>query len=715
VDWFSNNKPGSPVPVIVEIEVGGTDYRLTDFNEEELNGLPGRFQMENVRVTVMPDLGEEGFPRSVLSQLHLTTPEEMVWVPKIRTDRATGLLVTVWHSRWTTRKIAIDSGELPLVSISSEGVRVAQNLFGWDDGAWNDDWDWTDHVEIYAQGKPVRDPHALSIHQWRAALGPLAEIIPAKINFALYMAMHGMPEERQLIILGLLQELDLLIHYGDTSPIASSPEQFILAMTREPERILDLALALPWERALHLTGPASLMLWLEENHPQSPCRKPPAHMPEEPAETEEKAEWPPNNMRIFLAMRASQMAGTFSQSDADRMDEGPPETWPLEIWQKLGFAPPSPPATDETLTACPPSNLEPSDQTSGNLNPAPPITAVVNIHATGELYRITQDTKSDPCDGEEVLVYDFVKVEVVVAPQNEDDTPHVLESVVFRPEDEDFPLRHMPPAQPHIGQVLRMNFWSNMQTEIQLGTNQPSNVRIARSGVTVADHHFSWGTIHEQGNLDQSDLETAYFHGVMLCGDMADLIFDFRHASSNPKKTIIRHLADEIDFIAAHTRADGFDGTPAGLVDALNDDPDILMQSVLAMPWDYARRICGPAEVAQWIEENHPGSPGKHVPQRQEPPTYKTVNSSYYQNPSSPHEQHPPTMAEISIGYQPLPEIVMEHSILNLTRLAPQEWPQEVQEAMRPYWKDKDGNPLPWDQPMCDLKGNPNYPDRMMA
>jgi hypothetical protein len=339
----------------------------------------------------------------------------------------------------------------------------------------------------------------------------------------------------------------------------------------------------------------------------------------------------------------------------------------------------------------------------------------VNIRASGELFRITRDTKSDPCDGEEVLVYDSIKVDVAIMPQDEDGAPLVLESAIFRPEDEDFPLRHTPPAPPHIGQVLQLRFWSHLRTEIQLGTNQPPNVRIAHSGVTVGDRHFSWETIHEQGNLDQSDLETAYFHGVMLYGDMADLIFDFRHASSNPKKNIIRHLVNEIEFIAAHTRAEGFIGSPAGLVHAMNDEPDIIMQAVLAMPWDYARRIFGPSEVTQWIEENHPGSPRRLMSPGQKPPTPKTVNSSAYQNPSSPHMQEPPTMAEISIGYQPLPEIVMEHSVLNLTRLAPQEWPPEVQEAMRPYWMDKDGKPLPWDQPMCDLKGNPNYPDRMMT
>jgi len=91
------------------------------------------------------------------------------------------------------------------------------------------------------------------------------------------------------------------------------------------------------------------------------------------------------------------------------------------------------------------------------------------------------------------------------------------------------------------------------------------------------------------------------------------------------------------------------------------------------------------------------------------------MNSSAYQNPFSPHLKADLTFPEISIGMQPLPEIVMKTDVANLTRLAPQEWPPEVQEAMLPYWKDKNGKPLPWDQPMCDLQGKPNHPERLMA
>lgn len=59
--------------------------------------------------------------------------------------------------------------------------------------------------------------------------------------------------------------------------------------------------------------------------------------------TDSEAQWPPNDFQILCAMRAAQMAGTFSQKDADRMDEGPPETWPPDLWDLLGFNPPAPP------------------------------------------------------------------------------------------------------------------------------------------------------------------------------------------------------------------------------------------------------------------------------------------------------------------------------------------------------------------------------------
>jgi hypothetical protein len=119
------------------------------------------------------------------------------------------------------------------------------------------------------------------------------------------------------------------------------------AQTR-PEVLLELALSMPWDSARRICGPPGLALWLDENHPQSPHRKPPIQMLQHAEANDGGDEWPPHRLRIAIAMFAARMAGTFSQEDADRMDEGPPETWPLEIWQKLGFAPPSPPATTKS-------------------------------------------------------------------------------------------------------------------------------------------------------------------------------------------------------------------------------------------------------------------------------------------------------------------------------------------------------------------------------
>lgn len=273
MNWFSDSKPGPPVPVIVEIETSGTDYRFTDFNERELYGWPGdQYEMDSVTVTLKADEGEPEYLSPVLSRLRLTSPEEMAWAPKVSTDAVSGLVITVWHGRDTSRKVTLGSGELPIISVGGEGVRVGQHLIEWDEGEWDDNWDRGDHIKVFWQGNPADGPHALSIHEWRDALGPLAESLPVKLNLALYMGMHAMPKERQMLILGLLQELDYLIQYGDASPTASSPEQFILTMTREPEQILKLALSLPWARACHLTGSASLKLWLDEKHPQSPLR-----------------------------------------------------------------------------------------------------------------------------------------------------------------------------------------------------------------------------------------------------------------------------------------------------------------------------------------------------------------------------------------------------------------------------------------------------------
>ncbi len=64
-------------------------------------------------------------------------------------------------------------------------------------------------------------------------------------------------------------------------------------------------------------------------------------MDPEDDDTSDDTEWPPSRFRILCAMRARRMAGVMTSADVDRMDEGPPETWPRDLWELLGFSPPS--------------------------------------------------------------------------------------------------------------------------------------------------------------------------------------------------------------------------------------------------------------------------------------------------------------------------------------------------------------------------------------
>ena len=64
-------------------------------------------------------------------------------------------------------------------------------------------------------------------------------------------------------------------------------------------------------------------------------------MDPEDYDTSDDTEWPPSRFRILCAMRARRMAGVMTSADVARMDEGPPETWPRDLWELVGFSPPS--------------------------------------------------------------------------------------------------------------------------------------------------------------------------------------------------------------------------------------------------------------------------------------------------------------------------------------------------------------------------------------
>jgi hypothetical protein len=687
VNWFSDNRPAQPIPVIVEIETSGTDYRFTDFDEEELYGWPGDYEMTGVTVTVMADTREEEFSRPVLSRLHLSTPEEMTWAPKVGTDAVSGLVITVGHERGTTRKLALGAGELPLISIGAEGVRVGRQLVGWENGEWEDDWDSGDDIEVYWRGKPVGGPHVIGIHEWRAALGPLADCIPAEVNLALYMAMTDLPEWRRELIFGLLQELDYLIHHGDTSPFASSPEAFIFVMTTDPERILHLALTLPWEWARHIRGPASLMLWLEENHPESHDRQSGQSSSGDASdndESDQNLQWLPSKFQILCAMRAARTAGSMTSEDVERMDLGPPETWPADLWSLLGFSPPAPG----------PPTVQTSAEAIGGLGfsdrPAETINVRVEIASQGTFHHITRDYYTYPRDGEEFVCFEKIQVSIYDTQAAVEGQERLLRTVTFRQADGTLGVHGKPPEPPWRGTIDEVGCSSRMERELTLAARGDTPVNLDARGITIGDHTITWPEVTENGGLDCYYSVTAYGHGIPLDGRLTERLYHGDEMRVGPKRAILAALIDQIDYIVANSPSERYGRSPVRALDAAADNPNELIELVNAMPWERARNILGPSEFANWLEENHPASPRRPLP-----PPPKTPPDTDEETPEWPPDNTPLT---------PRGEVALNALLISLKTqgmltdeflpasegeiLLNQpftEWPPELQEKMAPY------------------------------
>ena len=48
----------------------------------------------------------------------------------------------------------------------------------------------------------------------------------------------------------------------------------------------------------------------------------------------------------------------------------------------------------------------------------------------------------------------------------------------------------------------------------------------------------------------------------------------------------------------------------------------------------------------------------------------------------------------------------IETDLREITRVAPNNWPQEMKDKLLPTWKDAKGSPLPLDSPLFDQQGN---------
>lgn len=225
-------------------------------------------------------------------------------------------------------------GDTP-VKLDTRGITIGDHTITWSEVTENGGLDCYYSVTAYGHGIPLD--------------GGLTE--------RLYHGDEMRVGPKRAILAALVDQIDYIVANSPSEHFGRSPVRALDAAADNPNVLIEIVFAMPWERARSILGSAEFSNWLEENHPASP-RRPLPSPPKTPSDADEDTpewppEWPPDRFRILCAMRAARMAGTMTPQDVERMDQGPPETWPADLWQLLGFSPPQAPApTQPPITHC---------------------------------------------------------------------------------------------------------------------------------------------------------------------------------------------------------------------------------------------------------------------------------------------------------------------------------------------------------------------------
>jgi hypothetical protein len=230
-----------------------------------------------------------------------------------------GTIDQVGCSSRIAREFSLPGGSDIQVNLDARGISIGDQMITWSEVTENGGLDCYYSVTAYGHGMPLDGALTARLyHGSEMRVGPKRAILAAIVDQIDYIVANSPAE-----------------HYG------RSPVRALDAAADNPNVLIEIVSAMPWERARNILGPTEFANWLEENHPASPRRPVPPPPKTPSADDEDTPEWPPDGFRILCAMRAARMAGTMTSQDVERMDLGPPETWPLDLWQILGFAPPT--------------------------------------------------------------------------------------------------------------------------------------------------------------------------------------------------------------------------------------------------------------------------------------------------------------------------------------------------------------------------------------
>lgn len=234
--------------------------------------------------------------------------------------------------------------EIP-VELGTSGISIGDHTISWSDVTKNRGLNFLNDLTAYWDDVPLG----------------------RELTGKLYIENRKNPSPGRANLLAMLGEIHYIAAHTTGRYAGQSLIEILKAAGDDPFFLLKCALSLPWERARHIREPDELNRWMREHHPESPEYKGTQKTTETKAEADvidtsdgdddQGSEWPPDRFRILCAMRAARMAGSMTSQDVERMDEGPPESWPNDLWRLLGFNPPVSKTVDSTSPLTPEGEL----------------------------------------------------------------------------------------------------------------------------------------------------------------------------------------------------------------------------------------------------------------------------------------------------------------------------------------------------------------------
>ena len=231
--------------------------------------------------------------------------------------------------------------------------------------------------------------------------------------------------------------------------------------------------------------------------------------------------WPPDDHRIQRAVAAGIRCGAVGEKELNLMRLQPKSLWPDSLWGTLGF-----------ITVVP-----------------RPLDARVEVSAIGTFYHVAYDYDTSPADGDEMVSYEAIQVDVSDA--GGIGRPALLRRVTFTRKDRTMGPCTGPPEAPWEGAIDQVSCHARVSRVIRVDAACEIPVSIGEGGVSVGNDLVTWSELAEGGRKDQHGDFTAYWHGEPLGPALTRELYVGGVRRAGDRRKVLVALLEQVDFMVA--------------------------------------------------------------------------------------------------------------------------------------------------------------------